>query len=44
MNTPKADDIGLPAERHAAVLQEAEETVETNTDLLGAPELAAEAA
>jgi EmrB/QacA subfamily drug resistance transporter len=28
----------------AAVLQEAEETVETNTDLLGAPELAAEAA
>jgi EmrB/QacA subfamily drug resistance transporter len=28
----------------AAVLQEAEETVEMNTDLLGAPELAAEAA
>jgi hypothetical protein len=26
------------------VLQEAEETIETNTDLLGAPELAAEAA
>ncbi len=28
----------------APVLQEAEETIETNTDLLGAPELAAEAA
>jgi MFS family permease len=28
----------------AAALQEAEETVETDTDLLGAPELAAEAA
>ena len=28
----------------APVLQEAEETVQTNTDLLGAPELAAEAA
>jgi EmrB/QacA subfamily drug resistance transporter len=28
----------------AAVLQEADETVQTNTDLLGAPELAAEAA